>query len=256
MAGDVAAESTMTVRAGLFEHSASTLVNTKRHAQIRRDLVDGEVVRAGKSTAAEFIWTPENTHQTKFLFRVLQLCDSPLWILQRNERYTVKALSIIAAVVGKPTVVSPADGGTELRIEVAAPHDIEAQGGKQHADIDAFAFHVANVGCGVELCRQRIGEGLAPALRTGESEPVVFLLFDRMQFVRIGNRLAVNETKRLVGSFDAHTITKLRRQIIREQIGWLEHMPIRIDDLESVSHDQFPPNKHRFPIRTKTRQCS
>src|SRR5262249_46324176 len=244
MAGDVAAEFAVPVRARLFEHSASTLVNTKRHAQIRRDFVDGEVVRARKRTAAEFIWPPEDTHQTKFLFRVLQLCDSPLWILQRNERYAVKALSIIAAVVGKPTVVGPADGGAELRIELTPPHDIEAEGGKQHADVDAFAFHVANVGCGVELCRQRIGEGLAPTLRTGESEPVVILFFYRAQFVRIGNRLAVNETKRLVGSFDAHTITKLRRQIIRKQIGWLEHIPIRIDALESFSHDQFPPNKH------------
>src|SRR5262249_53255650 len=225
MAGDVAAEFAVTVRARLFEHSASTLVNTKRYAQIRRDFVDGEVVRARKRTAAEFIWPPENTHQTKFLFRVLQLCDSPLWILQRNERYTMETFSIVAAVVGKPTVVSPADDGTELRVEVAAPHDIEAQGRKQHADIDAFAVHVAHVRCGVELCRQRVREGLAPALRTGESEPVVFLLFDRTQFVRIGNRLAVNETKRLVGSFDAHTITKLRGQIIREQIGWLQHMP-------------------------------
>src|SRR5262245_15855951 len=162
MAGDVAAKFAITVRAGLLEHSASTLVNTKRHAQIRRDLVDGKVVRAGKRTAAEFIWPPEDTHQTKFLFRMLQLIYSPLWILQRNERYTVKALSIIAAVVGKPTVVSPADGGTQLRIEVAAPHDIEAQGGKQHTDIDAFAFHVAHVRGGVELCRQRVHEGLAP----------------------------------------------------------------------------------------------
>src|SRR5262245_44631844 len=132
MAGDVAAEFAITVRAGLFEHSASTFVNTKRHAQIRRDLVDGEVVRARKRTAAEFIWPPEDTHQTKFLFRVLQLCDRPLWILQRNERYTVEALSIIAAVVGKPTVVGPADGGTELWIEVAAPHDIETESRKQH----------------------------------------------------------------------------------------------------------------------------
>src|SRR5215475_4918440 len=138
MAGDVAAKFTITVRAGLFEHSASTLVNTKRHAQIRRDLVDGEVVRAGKSTAAEFIWPPKDTHQTKFLFRVLQLIYGPLWILQRNERYAVETLSIIAAVVGKPTVVGPADGGTELRIEVTPPHDIEAKGRKEYADVDAF----------------------------------------------------------------------------------------------------------------------
>src|SRR5215475_5051020 len=54
MAGDVAIEFAITVRAGLFEHSASTFVNTKRHAQIRRDLVDGEVVRARKRTAAKF----------------------------------------------------------------------------------------------------------------------------------------------------------------------------------------------------------
>src|SRR5262249_27214312 len=157
---------------------------------------------------AKFIWPPEDTHQTKFLFRIPQLIYSPLWILQWNERYTMETFSIIAAVVGKPTVVGPADGGAELRIESTAPHDVEAEGRKQHADVDTFAFHVAHVRCGVELCRQCVREGLAPALRTGESEPVVFLLFDRTQFVRIGNRLAVNETKRLVGSFDAHTITK------------------------------------------------
>src|SRR5262245_6639992 len=216
MAGDVAAELAVTVRAGLFEHGARAFVNTERHAQVRRDLIDGEVVRAGKSTAAEFIWPPEDAHQTKLLFRELQLFDGPLRILQRNERYAVETLSIVTAVVGQPAVVGAADGGAELRVEVAAPHDIKTKRRKQHADVDAFAVHVAHVRCGIEFCGQRLREGLTPTLRTGESKPIVFLLFDRSQFVGIGNRLAVNETKRLVWSFDAHTISKLRGQIIRE----------------------------------------
>src|SRR5262245_589105 len=236
MTRDVAAETAVTVRAGLFEHGAGAFVNTERHTQIRRDLVDREVVGADKRAIAEFIWPPKYTHQTKFLFRVLQLFYGPTWILQRNERYAVETLSIVAAVVGKPTVVGPADGGTELRIKVTPPHDIEAKGRKEYADVDAFAFHVANIGCGVKLCRQRVREGLTPILRTGEGKPVVFLFFDRTQFVRIGNRLAVNETKRLVRSFDANAITKLRGQIIREQIGRFQNMPIRIDDFKSVPH--------------------
>src|SRR5215475_535380 len=93
MAGDVATEFAITVRAGLFEDGPGAFMNTERHAQIRRDFVDGEVIGAGKSTAAKFIWPPEDTHQTKFLFRVLQFFYSPMWILQRNERYTVEALS-------------------------------------------------------------------------------------------------------------------------------------------------------------------
>src|SRR5215510_319658 len=110
MAGDVAAEFAVTVRARLLEHGTGAFVNTERHAQIRRDLVDGEVVRAGKSTIAKFIWPPKYTHQTKFLFRVRQLTYRPLWILQWNERNPVETFPIVAAVVGKPTVVGPADG--------------------------------------------------------------------------------------------------------------------------------------------------
>ena len=48
MAGDVAAELAVTVRAGLFEHGARAFVNTERDAQIRRDLIDGEVVRLAR----------------------------------------------------------------------------------------------------------------------------------------------------------------------------------------------------------------
>src|SRR4030095_777276 len=109
------------------EHGARSFVNTERHAQVRRDLIDREIVRAGKRTAAEFIWPPEDTHQTKLLFRVLQLFYGPLRILQWNERHTVETFSIVTAVVGKPAVVGAADGSAELRIKVAAPHNIKNQ---------------------------------------------------------------------------------------------------------------------------------
>ena len=69
-----------------------------------------------------------------------------------------------------------------------------------------------------------------------KSKAVVFLLFDWPQLVRVGNGLAVNETKRLVGSFDAHAVTKLRGQIGSEKVGRLQDMTVRINDSKSISH--------------------
>src|SRR5262245_16310274 len=73
MTGDVAAEFAVTVRTRLFEHGARAFMNTEWHAQVRRRLIDREIVRTGKSTAAKFIRPPEDAYQTKLLFRVLQL---------------------------------------------------------------------------------------------------------------------------------------------------------------------------------------
>src|SRR5437867_9406153 len=102
------------IRTSLFEHRAGAFMNAEWHAQVRRDLIHREVIRAGKSTAAEFIGPPEDTHQTKLPFRVLQLFDGPLRILQRNECDTVETFSVVTAVVGKPAVVSAADSGAEF----------------------------------------------------------------------------------------------------------------------------------------------
>src|SRR4030095_6749535 len=42
VASDMTTKFAVTIRAGLFEHGAGTLVNTERHAQIRRDLIHRE----------------------------------------------------------------------------------------------------------------------------------------------------------------------------------------------------------------------
>jgi len=41
-------------------------------------------------------------------------------------------------------------------------------------------------------------------------------------------------------ALDLYTAAKFCRQILVEQVGRLEHMPVGIDDLKSISHDLAP----------------
>ena len=52
----MATELAVTIAASLLQHRARTLVHTDRNAQILSGFVDGEVVGAGKSPAAELVW--------------------------------------------------------------------------------------------------------------------------------------------------------------------------------------------------------
>ena len=172
----------------------------------------------------------------QFLFGVFQFFDGADGVLQRDQAHAVKSFGVVAAIVGEPGVVGAADCGAQLGIEIVAPHDVETEGWEEHAHIDAFAIHVAHVGRGVEFRRQRIGESLAPALGAGEGKTEILLLRSITQFIGVGNRFAVDGAARLIGTFDLDTIAKFRRQVFFEQIARLEHMPVGIDDLESISH--------------------
>ena len=147
---------------------------------------------------------------------------------------------IVTAIVGEPGVIGAADGGAQLGVEIVAPHDVESECGEEHGNVDAFAVHVADVGWRVELGSQSIGKSFAPALGAGEGETIVFLLRCVAQFIGVGNRFAVDGTKRLIGALDLYAAAKFCRQILIEQVGRLEHVTVGVDDLKSISHDLAP----------------
>ena len=63
----------------------------------------------------------------------------------------MKPFPIVTAIIRQPGVIGAADGGAELGVEVVTPHNVETEGWKEHAYVDAFAIHIANVGWGIEL---------------------------------------------------------------------------------------------------------
>jgi hypothetical protein len=81
----------------------------------------------------------------------LQLLNRARRILERDKTDAVKPFRIVTAVIGQPGIISTADRGAELGIEVVAPHDVEAESREEHAYVDTFAVHVANIGRGVKF---------------------------------------------------------------------------------------------------------
>src|SRR5215467_7017231 len=128
----------------------------------------------------------------------------------------MEPFAVVAAVIREPNVIGAADRGAELKVEIAAPHNVKAEGGKKNADIHSLAVHVADVRWGVEFRCQRVCKGLAPALGCSKGEAIVFLFYAGPHAIGIGNRFSVDGTAGLVGSFDFYTTTKLLRQIFRK----------------------------------------
>src|SRR5215813_15056793 len=111
MAGDMASESTVAVRAGLGHDGPRPFVHADRHLQLRGKRVDRKVVGMAKCSALEPVRAPENARQAQLLFCAAEFLYRELRIVQRDERNTLEPCAVMAAILGQPVVVGPADGG-------------------------------------------------------------------------------------------------------------------------------------------------
>ena len=244
MAGHVAAELAVAVTARLLQHRARALVDADRHAQILGCFVDGIVVGARQGAAAELVGAPEDPHQTELLTGVTQLLDGPGGILQGQQHDAAQARVVVAAILREPSVVGTADGRAQLGVDVRAPHDVEAHGREQDAEIDPLPVHVADVRRGIETRGDGFRKRIAPRLVGGKDEPVIGDLAVGPPFgVRDG--LAVDVAAGLVRSGDLHPPAELLRHVPVINIRRLHNMPIRIDDTKSVLHGSAPSSNRR-----------
>ena len=101
------------------------------HAELGADIVDRIVIEAGESAAAKFVWPPENADQTQFLWRVFQFFNGSRRILQRQKHNAVEALAVMIAVIRQPGVVSPANRGAQLRVDIVPPRNVKTDGSEQ-----------------------------------------------------------------------------------------------------------------------------
>ena len=256
MAGHVAAELAVAVTARLLQHRARALVDADRHAQILGRFVDGIVVGTRQGAAAELVGAPEDPHQAEFLTGVTQLLDGPGRVLQGQQHDAPQPRVIVAAILREPGVVGTADGRAQLGVDVRAPHDVEAHGREQDAEIDPLPVHVADVRRGIETRGDGFRKRIAPRLVGGEDEPVIGDLAVGPPFgVRDG--LAVDVAAGLVRSGDLHPPAELLRHVPVIKIRRLHNMPIRIDDTKSVLHGSTPSSgRGRAPSLPCRRRCA
>src|SRR6185436_20126254 len=98
MAREMAAEFTVAVRAGLFEHRARAFMDADRDAEVRGGFIDRKIVGARERAAAEFVRSPENAVVAEFLFGVFQFCHRARRVLKWNQANTVQPFGIVTAI--------------------------------------------------------------------------------------------------------------------------------------------------------------
>ena len=181
----------------------------------------------------------EAAAESQFLAREAHLGNGQIHRLHRQHRDPEQAIGIGFAVIGQPTVVGTTGRGREFRVLDRARKQADAR--IKECRIDAVGIHVGDALVRIEpaglavLVRHSVGLDdtlpRADPADPADADPAVAdrVLLDDEPILAV---FALDEVRRPVSEFRIHVFVP--------QIQRFEDMAVRIDDIVSATHDQFP----------------